>query len=189
MEIFEYVAVLTSIIIGLAMAHLLQGIAGLIQQPEQNRVYWIHLAWVLNMFFFNVFWWWWEFNLGLVEMWTFQLYMFVILYAVSLYLLCALLFPRSLADSDGFEGYFYAHRYWFFGLFAFVHIIDLGDSWLKGAEYFAGLGPEYLVAQPLKIVLGVAAMLISNKKFHAVFAVSFLLYQLSWALRQFGAIA
>ena len=46
MDIFEYVAVLTSIIIGLGITHLLRGVAGLIQHPDQHRIYWVHLIWV-----------------------------------------------------------------------------------------------------------------------------------------------
>jgi len=39
MEIFAYVAVLTSIIVGLGIAHLLQGTARLLQDPEEGRPY------------------------------------------------------------------------------------------------------------------------------------------------------
>ena len=57
MEIFEYIAVLTSIIIGLGMAHLLRGVVRIIQHPERYPVYWIHLGWVVYMFISLVFWW------------------------------------------------------------------------------------------------------------------------------------
>ena len=60
MDIFEYVAVLTSIIIGLGITHLLRGVAGLIQHPDQHRIYWVHLVWVGYLFFTLIFWWWWE---------------------------------------------------------------------------------------------------------------------------------
>jgi predicted phage tail protein len=43
MGIFEYVAVLTSIIIGLGIAHLLQGVARMIQRQDTEPVYWVHL--------------------------------------------------------------------------------------------------------------------------------------------------
>ena len=62
MELFEYVAVLTSIIIGLGMARLLSGLTRLIQHPEHAKPYWIHLCWVAYMFVYAVFWWWWEFE-------------------------------------------------------------------------------------------------------------------------------
>jgi len=37
MDLFECVAVLTSIIIGLALTQLLRGLAGLAQHPGRNR--------------------------------------------------------------------------------------------------------------------------------------------------------
>jgi len=55
MGLFEYVAVLTSIIIGLGMAQLLQGLIRLIQHPEQAKPYWVYLLWVFYMFLFTVF--------------------------------------------------------------------------------------------------------------------------------------
>ena len=44
MDLFEYIAVLTSIIIGLAITHILRGVARLIQHPDTNRIYWVHLC-------------------------------------------------------------------------------------------------------------------------------------------------
>jgi hypothetical protein len=40
MQIFEYVIVLSSIVIGLAVTHLMQGIAGMVQHPGRARVWW-----------------------------------------------------------------------------------------------------------------------------------------------------
>ncbi len=37
MPMFDYVMVLASIVIGLALTHLMQGVAGLIQQPSKVR--------------------------------------------------------------------------------------------------------------------------------------------------------
>jgi len=183
MEMFEYVSVLTSIIIGLGIAQILQGITGIIQHPEQGKVYWIQFCWVGYMFLLAVFWWWWEFRLGTVEIWTFPLYMFVILYAVLVYLLCALLFPTDYSGYDGPKDYFYSKRAWFFGLLIFVNIIDLGDTLLKGWEYFASLGLEYPIATVSKMVLAGIAIYSKNEKYHAFVAISLLLYQLAWAFR------
>ena len=128
MDIFEYTAVLTSIIIGLGIAHLLRGVAGLIQHPEQARVYWVHLFWVGYLFFTLVFWWWWEFRLGELQAWTFQIYLFVVLYALTLFLASALLFPLSMEGYAGFRDYFYSRRRWFFGLLALTYVVDVGDT-------------------------------------------------------------
>ncbi len=101
MTMFEYVSVLTSVIVGLGVAHLLQGVARLVQHPGRTRIYWVHLLWVLFMFFAAIFWWWFEFGLVSVETWTFRLYLFVLSYAVLLYLMCALLFPSDLKGYPG----------------------------------------------------------------------------------------
>jgi len=185
MDIFEYVAVLTSIIIGLGIAHLLHGLARVVQHPGRERLYWVHLTWVAYMFLTAVFWWWWEFNLGDVEIWTFQLYLFVILYAVNIFLLCALLFPDDLRGYDGYKGYFYSRRRWFFGLQTLSYLVDYFDSWLKGPEHMAELGTEYLVMSPLQVILLVAAMATDDERYHQFLAVALLAYQLSWAFRLF----
>jgi hypothetical protein len=170
MDMFEYVAVLTSIIIGLGMAQLLLGITRIIQHPEHAKPYWIHLCWVVYMFIFSVFWWWWEFKLAAIEPWTFGIYLFVILYAFLVFLLCSLLFPRSFAGYDGFKGYFLSKRGWFFGVFLFMQLVDFGDSLIKGEDYLPSLGAQYLVSQAGIIICSAIAIFTRNTKFHAVFA-------------------
>lgn len=47
--------------------------------------------------------WWWDFRLQKIDPWTFPLYLLIALYALLLYLLCALLFPDEMADYQSFE--------------------------------------------------------------------------------------
>lgn len=189
MDIFEYIAVLTSIIIGLGITSLLRGVTRLIQHPENVKPYWVHLLWVASMFFIMIFWWWWEFRLGDIEVWTFQLYAFVVLYALIFYLACAILFPERMDDYSGYRDFFYSRRKWFFGLLTFSLAIDVADSWFKGSEHFASLGLEYVVATGIKAVLFITAAMTRNAIYHGVFAVAFLAYQVYWALRMFETVA
>jgi multisubunit Na+/H+ antiporter MnhC subunit len=39
MELFNYVMVLASIVIGLAITHLLQGVARIVQHPGRDKIY------------------------------------------------------------------------------------------------------------------------------------------------------
>jgi hypothetical protein len=116
MQMFEYIIVLISIVIGLALTHLMQGIAGLIQHPGRTRIWWVHLVWVAYMAVSTIFWWWWQFNLQKVVTWTFWIYFFVLCYAFLIYIICVLLFPDDLEEYDNFKDYFLARRRWFFGL-------------------------------------------------------------------------
>ena len=142
MDVFNYVMVLASIVIGLAITHLLQGVAGIVQHPQRAKLYWVHLAWVASVFLGAIFWWWWEFRLS-AQAWNFQLYVFVLLYAVVIYLRAALLFPADLEGYDGFKDYFYSRRGWFLGLSAGQVAIDVIDTLLKGTAYFTSLSLGY----------------------------------------------
>jgi len=188
MTMFEYVSILTSVIVGLGVAHLLRGAAGLVQHPGRTKIYWVHLLWVFFMFFAAIFWWWFEFGLVSVQTWTFQLYLFVLCYAVLLYLMCALLFPTDLDGYSGFEDYFLARRSWFFGCLATYFLVDLADTWMKGAEHFGSLGVEYPVEVAAHVILCLIAIFTQNRRFHAAFPVLAILYAFSWALRNFATI-
>ena len=188
MEFFNYVMVLASVIIGLGITHLLQGVAGIVQHPGREKVYWVHLVWAASTFFLVIFWWWFEFRLSKVEQWTFALYFFVLLYATVLYLICALLFPKDLADYDGFKDYFYARKAWFFALNLIGVILDVTDSLLKGMDHFRSLGPVYPVVMAVLALLFAAGIRIRNERFHAVFAAISLLYLLLYPIMLFGTV-
>ena len=171
MDIYEYVAVLTSIVIGLSITQLLYGLAKTVQHPGRESVYWVHLVWVLYMFFTVVWWWWWQIALSSVEVWSLGLYLYVIVFAVILYFLCALLFPDDMDDYDGYRDYFLSRRAWFFGLLGAAYLLDLGDTLLKGTDYFLSLGASYPLIVGV-IVFGCAiAARTRNEKFQGSFAI------------------
>ena len=188
MQMFEYVIVLISIVIGLALTHLMQGIAGVIQHPKRARVWWVHLVWVAHMFLSIVFWWWWEFQLQRIETWTFSIYLFVVLYAYYLYLICAMLFPRDLEGYDGYRDYFLARRGWFFGLLIGWSVIDTIDTWIKGPEYVASLGATAIIFNVVLALCSVVGIMVRRGSVQAVIAVGQLAYLVSGVLHLFNAV-
>ena len=103
---------------GLAVSHLLGGIARMVQHPKAHHPYWVHLVWTVFLFLYLIHFWWWEFGLHRVVEWTFPLYLFIALYAVLMYLLCTLMYPVTMTDYQGFVDYFYSRQGWIFGLFS-----------------------------------------------------------------------
>ena len=188
MDAFEYISVLTSIIIGLGMAQLLLGVSRLIQHPENARPYWVHLSWVLTMFVYSVFWWWWEFNLSVIEVWTFGAYLLVIFYTFLIFLMCALLSPVNLSGYDGFEQYYYAKRAWIFGTFLVMQFVDIGVALIKGMDYFMGLGIYFYVAEALIVILSAMAIATRNKSFHAAFVLALLTFLVFQGFLSYGTI-
>lgn len=189
MTIFEYVAVLISIVVGLAMAHLLSGVGRVISDLGRWKIYWVHLAWVGYLFFYLVFFWWWEFRFATVEEWTFGLYLFVILYAVLLYLLAVVLFPPAFPGGASFEDYFYSRRGWFFGLLITIWLVDAVDTLVKGWDYALDLGLVYwVIGLAAHVLLFAAAIKSANRTFHAALAVGVTLYELYWAFAEYTTI-
>jgi hypothetical protein len=180
MDMFNYVMVLASVIIGLGVTHLLQGVGGIVQHPGREKTYWIHLLWVGAIFLRAIFWWWFEFQLSKTADWTFTLFLFVLGYAVLIYLWCALLFPRELAGYDGFKGYFYSRRGWFFGLLLAGQVVDVADTLLKGVAHFRSLGPAYLVGITTLSILLLIAMRTRSERFHGAFAIFSVVYLLAY---------
>jgi hypothetical protein len=185
---FEYVVVLTGVVIGLALTHLMQGVAKIIESPGRVRIWWVHLAWVAYMFVSAVFWWWWEFRLRLITNWTFQLYAFVVIYAFFIYLICAILFPSNIAPYDGFKSYFMARRRWFFGMLIVWLAVDLLDTWMKGAAHFASLGIEYPIAQLGLALVCLVGLVSPRERVQVAVLLLVIVYQSSRIVRFFDVV-
>ncbi|MBC9031330.1 hypothetical protein IAG41_02900 [Sphingomonas sp. JC676] len=188
MGMFEYVVVLTGVVIGLALTHLMQGVARIIEQPDRVRVWWVHLGWVGYMFVNAVFWWWWEFRLRLIVSWSFQLYAFVLGYAFLVYLICAVLFPSDVAAFRGYKEYFIARRRWFFGMLIAWLAIDLLDTWAKGSTYFASLGIEYPIAQAGLALVCLLGFLSPRERVQILVLLLVIAYQASRIVRFFDVV-
>ena len=186
--IFPHIRIVMGIALGLGITRLLTGTAQFVQHPQRQRVYWVHLGWVLFMLVSLSHFWWWEFWLEAITDWTYEIYFFLITYTILLYFLCALLFPDNVDEYGGYEEYFLSRRKWFFGLLALTFVFDFFDTLLKGVEHFERYGVEYLVRTPLYVALCIAAMFIGNKKLHAAFVVGSLINEASWILRQFRTL-
>ncbi|MGE5562561.1 MAG: hypothetical protein ACM3ZV_04550 [Bacillota bacterium] len=174
MDFFNYVMVLASVIVGLAVAHLLQGVARMVQEPERGKLYWVHLLWIALMFHNALFWWWWEFGLSRVSRWTFELYLFVLYFAVLLYVICAVLVPRSLGGYADYRAYYFSRRRWLFGLLLAFSLLDFVDSAVKGWQHLTGLGWPYFVSVLVRTLLMLVAFKSRSGKVHGAIVVLFL---------------
>ncbi len=176
MTSFEYISTLLSIIIGLGITHLLIGIGRIINNPKGVKPYWIHLVWTLTIFIWLISYWWFEYRLISILEWTFQLYLFFILYAVSLFFLCIINMPFYFPDD--FREYYYSTRKWFFIVFLLVNIIDITDTLIKGSSHFASLGIGYPIFFTSCIIMAIVGFFSKKELHHAIVAITFCLYNL-----------
>jgi hypothetical protein len=116
MESFNYLSVLISIILGLAIAQVLQGVRGLILTRKKVKLYTPTVIWTAMSLLIAIQGWWAAFSMHEQASWNFLGLLIIVLQAVSVYMVAALVLPDPKGESvvDLREHYF-AHRHWFFG--------------------------------------------------------------------------
>ena len=176
-ELFPHVRILMGMVVGLAMTRLLMTVAGLIQHPQRSRLSALHLLWVVSILVELVLFWWWEFALFRLEHWTFAITLFLILYAVTLFLLAALLSPDNIAEYNGYEDFFLKRRHWFFVFFAVTFVLDAIDSMIKGDGYWTRFEYEYFMQVPAGLVLSAIAIRFGSPRLHLAIVVLHMTYQ------------
>ncbi len=103
--IFEYLMVLTSIIIGLGIANILMGFGEMLRSRHEVRESITHLAVVAVVLVLMLQHWWDSWNLHEVTYWTFPGLMLHLAGPVILFLASYLVFPRSVRDQDMLQYY------------------------------------------------------------------------------------
>ena len=179
-EIFPHVRIVLGTIIGLGITRLLMTVAGIIQHPGRNRASLLHLLWVLSTLVELVLFWWWEFGLYDIQQWTIGVMLFLVAYAVVLFLLAALLSPDNISEYTGYEDFFIKRRRWFFGLFAATFFFDTVDTLIKGAHHWDRFATAYVIQIPLGLVLCAIAMAFASRRLQLTAVVLHLVYQAFW---------
>ena len=180
MDPFSYICVLTSIVAGLALTRLVSGFGQLLQTRARTPTYWVHALWMVNVLLTMIIAWWVQYRWRNAPHWSLFLFLWLLVTPLILYLVTALLFPTSQDDviiTDWREHY-YANNTKIFLLFAMIFAIDLVDTLLKGWTYFLSLGPLYYGSMVLHIALSGVAAFNKSPRYHAFFAVFYLIYNL-----------
>jgi hypothetical protein len=167
MDAFSYLSVLLSIILGLAITQVLQGLGQLLQARGRVRWYWPSALWMATLLLIYVQSWWAMFGLRNVQSWTFAAFAVVLLQIVLEYLLAALLVP-VVADEVDMRAEYYAHSRWFFAAFFLVLAASLAKDVVLGGTLPPGLNLGFHLVQ---MGIFLAAMATRSEPFHAGVAV------------------
>jgi hypothetical protein len=182
-ELFTHIRIVMGMVIGLGIARLLTGVAGLIQHPGRHQASLLHLLWVGSILIELVLFWWWEFELSRITHWSLGAFLFLIGYAIVLYLLAALLFPDNINEYPSYEAFFLRRRLWFFSLFAATFLFDIVDTLIKGADYFDRVNQDYLIQVPIGLAICAAACIFTDRRVHIGIVLVHLSYQGYWISR------
>jgi len=126
---FNYLAVLFSIILGLALTEILQGFRRLLLARRRVELYAPPIIWALTLLLVLAQTWWAMFALRSHSQWTFAMYGVVLLQCIVVYMTCALALPD---DPDMRAGYDAHARPFFMLLFAAVAVSLARDAVMDG---------------------------------------------------------
>lgn len=168
---YEYLSVFISILVGLAVTHLVLGMVSIIQERSTCKVYWVHLLWGANGISCITQAWWFLHSWDSLESWTMSIFYLLFIYSMILTAFVGLLFPIHGAVTD-YRAYFYANSRWFFGLQFLWLCLDVVEVTTKAAMGVRPVHGDYFELT-IPILLGLLlAVFVKNAKYHGFLALA-----------------
>lgn len=166
-SMFEYLGVLISVILGLALTHLLRGLSKLIHMRHTVRPYWVHIVWTLNVIIYVLAIWWSMFWWNKLDTWTIEQFFFLTGYAIVLFMLASMLYPPEFGGDHDFETYFFDNRRWFFGIQFLAFVVDVPETLSKQSYHLRDTPASYGLLVPFILGICVVGALSANRRLHA----------------------
>ena len=121
MTVFEYVMVLTSILVGLGIAELLGGIVGILRSGSKDKIYIPQMLWAFFIFLYILNIWWSRWDLRDSIEWNFIQLLLSLTGPIILYILAGLIFPLNQPA----KAHFHKHKKVFYLLLMVQFAISL----------------------------------------------------------------
>lgn len=171
MSEFEFLSVLVSIIFGFGLTHILRGS---VSQVFRKQALDLRLAYAGFFVVVLVLNWWVFFSWRTNEVWSFEMFLVLVLWAISHYAVAITLYRPDDRESDSrFELHLFLLAFVMTGLFDILQTAMRGN--LFQPWYYLPFVGHY-------IVLSGAGYLIKSAAFHRVLSTWFLVSILTWAL-------
>ena len=166
MGIFEYLGVLISVIMGLGITHLAVGASKLVQHRDQCKPYLPHSLWAIAILVYILIIWWGMYWWSNHSNWSAFEFLFITLYALTLFFLSALLFPHDMDKDIDVEVYFFKQRRWFFSVLMVAWLLDIPETLSKGAADLRDVPAAYGFFISGNIAIAIVGLITDNRKVH-----------------------
>jgi hypothetical protein len=182
-DLFEFLMVLVSIIVGLGLAEILTGVARLLRVRDTLRYYWVHGVLTATIFVALLQQWWETWGLRDVAEWGFAALILMLVAPICLFLISHLLFPEAAQKTD-VETYYYGpmRPVWVLGALAII-----GSTSLRPIIF----GAQFFVLQNATSLLGLvvfAVLLWSSRRIAHAIIVPVMLASLLWDVLRWSPV-
>ena len=159
---FDYLTILVSIVLGLAITNVLTRLATVITSRHRVDFYWPPVAWAIWIFFISVQHWWAQWGVRRSPQGNFGSFWLQVLVPVVLFLMSALVLPEREENGRLDLGRWYFHnRAWFFSLLCALPLVSVAEEVARTGHMASMLNLAFLVA--FAIVAAVAIFLPSRR--------------------------
>jgi hypothetical protein len=171
---FEYVTILISIILGLGITQILSSLAEILYDYRQVKFFWVHTIWVILILYIHIQEWFVLYELKDYSSWKLPVFLFVLLYPITLYLAAKMLFPvidkGQMIDLKSF--FLINYRPLYLLLLICILLSLIFNTWLLNIDF----EKQYFLA----ILFVTTSVLLFRRKLtiqaHGVFAVILLIF-------------
>jgi hypothetical protein len=169
---FEFVAVFFSMVLGLALAHVLAAFSSIVEARERVRTDWIQSIWAVSVTVLIVHSWWGTWGLKNAESWNYASFWAVVVYLGSIYLLSTFVFPRGPeAGVVDLRIHFESVRRIFMALWA---VTLLMAGLINYTLFHVGLRTVFVVVPAICAVIAGVGGLTRNRIYQGLLAILFL---------------
>lgn len=167
-DAFAYLSVLLSIILGLAIAEVLQGYGSLLLSRRKLKLYGPPLIWSVMMLLLATEFWWASFGLARREHWDFAAFTAVLLQTVMLYMGAAVVLPKNASDEQiDLKAHYYREATPFFAFGLMFLIVGFVKDWLLDQSFIRPLSLPFFA---FFTAMTVVALVVRRAVVHEIIA-------------------
>ena len=185
MTIFEYIMVMVSLVLALALSHVMRHSADIFGGKQR---YWVHAAWVAMFVFWQLQAWWAFWDLKDTD-WTFAKYLSMFTYPLLMFLTASILVPSYQSSPVDWKEFFFERKTWFFS----IQIVAMCEGILVPIFLFgAPLVHPFRIIQLVIIFFFVIGIYGRSERTQAILFVIYAVWEISGNLlarSQMGALA
>ena len=132
MSSFEFIAALMSIIIGLGVTNLLAGAGRAFYRRKENPLDEVHIVLTLATLLLLVLQWWVTFKWNTEVTWSFDMFLVLIVWTITLYMLTVFLYPPDLSEAEEHQRRFQRNRTGYYSAFIGMCVLDIAQTAIHG---------------------------------------------------------
>jgi len=132
---FDFISVLISLIIGLGITNLLSGAGRAFYRRQKNPIDEVQMVLTIATLLILALKWWVTFSWRTETNWTFEKFLVLIVWMVSLFMLTIFLYPPDLSETEAHRDIWIQNRQGYYGAFFAMCLFDILQTAMRGGLF------------------------------------------------------